>query len=292
MKNIRCNIWKICVSALVFTCLALLFAATTHANTYAVVTGSTVNVRSSAEIISTNRLFQVQRGSSVQLHGSSGEFFRATIGTRTDVYISKEWVRITQTEGSVLADYAMLYNLPPSHGGTGVSMVSFGDTLRVTGVYERWYRLCAPGGAAFIEVSQVQIPYFVDELPAARLDNALGYAIVERAMQFLGAPYRWGGTTPRGFDCSGFVMYVIRYFDIPINRTSREQVNNGVAVTRAELCMGDLVFFSSRADRRIDHVGIYVGNGRFIHSADYGIGVVVSVLDTQWAPFVTARRVT
>jgi len=99
-------------------------------------------------------------------------------------------------------------------------------------------------------------------------------SIIESAYSYMGIPYQWGGTTPDGFDCSGFVRYVFKENGIPLGRSSREQVQEGKAVPLSELRPGDLVFFKFYNSRnrernrgRVNHVGLYLGNGRFIHAA-------------------------
>jgi cell wall-associated NlpC family hydrolase len=119
-------------------------------------------------------------------------------------------------------------------------------------------------------------------------------ALLRRAMGLLGTPYRWGGTSPdSGFDCSGLVGYVFRTaLGIELPRVSREMASNGEKVERAALVAGDLVFFGRRG-KRVDHVGIYVGDGQFVHAPRTGRDVTVSSLDTgYWAgKFLQARRV-
>ncbi len=95
--------------------------------------------------------------------------------------------------------------------------------------------------------------------------------ILESAYSCLGTPYRYGGTTPDGFDCSGFVRYIYQEHGIRLGRSSRDQVQNGKPVELSELKPGDLIFFKMdqrrKASSHIDHVGLYVGNGQFIHAS-------------------------
>lgn len=85
--------------------------------------------------------------------------------------------------------------------------------------------------------------------------------------QFFGIRYRFGGQTPEGFDCSGFVRYMFnRIFQVKLPRTSAEMASIGRKVERSELMPGDLVFFQTRGNR-INHVGIFVGNDTFVHSS-------------------------
>jgi peptidoglycan DL-endopeptidase CwlO len=125
-------------------------------------------------------------------------------------------------------------------------------------------------------------------------DNSLPgdrYAsVVSIAMQYLGVPYVWGGASPAGFDCSGFVMYVYAQVGVSLPHYTVAQWDypNSVAVPESELEPGDLVFFDG-----LGHVGIYVGNGEFIHAPHTGTVVSISSLSGWYAStFAGARRIT
>lgn len=129
------------------------------------------------------------------------------------------------------------------------------------------------------------------EAPAA---SSIGQQIANTAMQYLGAPYAWGGTTPSGFDCSGFVYYVVNQVTgggFP--RAMDGQVSSGTYVDPDNLQPGDLVFQQNTYQWGLSHVGIYIGDGKFINAANEGTGVVVSNLwDSYWGPrYYTARRI-
>ncbi len=117
--------------------------------------------------------------------------------------------------------------------------------------------------------------------------SASSNAIVSYAYGFIGTPYLWGGTSPSGFDCSGFTQYVFAKFGIGLGRTTFEQINDGSAVSRDQLQPGDLVLFGSSSNPH--HVGIYTGNGMYIHAPHTGDSVKVSPLNRS--DFLTGRRV-
>ena len=111
--------------------------------------------------------------------------------------------------------------------------------------------------------------------------------VVGIAMQYLGTPYVWGGSSPSGFDCSGFTMYVFSRVGVSIPRTVSTQYGAGVAVSRSELQPGDLVFFNG-----LGHVGIYVGGNQFIHSPHTGDVVKISAMTGYYdSGYVGARRI-
>ena len=139
------------------------------------------------------------------------------------------------------------------------------------------------------KVSELQAAIDVANAAAASRPNrgnttvsATGNSIVDYAYQFLGTPYVWAGTSPSGFDCSGFTQYVFRNAaGVSLPRTTYEQINVGTPVAYSDLQPGDLVF------PHTGHVGIYVGNGQMIHAPSTGDVIKVSSV----YKFYTARRV-
>ncbi|WP_054955970.1 C40 family peptidase [Paenibacillus dakarensis] len=109
--------------------------------------------------------------------------------------------------------------------------------------------------------------------------------------QLVGTPYKWGGTTESGFDCSGFILYIFNKHDLNLPRTSASQAKAGVHVDQDDLRLGDLVFFNT-SGRGVSHAGIYIGNGEFAH-ASTSKGVRISKLSEPYYKnsYVTARRV-
>jgi peptidoglycan endopeptidase LytE len=111
------------------------------------------------------------------------------------------------------------------------------------------------------------------------------YMLVKVAKSFMGAPYKYGGTTVKGLDCSAYVRKIYEIFDIQLPRSAREQFQVGSKIRREELAVGDLVFFKTK--RYVNyptHVGIYIGDGSFIHSSSgHGrIGVKIDALSSDY----------
>ncbi|MEN8726863.1 MAG: C40 family peptidase [Sulfurovum sp.] len=138
------------------------------------------------------------------------------------------------------------------------------------------------------EAKKVGKTYQISEIDKQKL--------LEDAKYFKGGKYVWGGTTPEGFDCSGYVQYLYKKHDINLPRTAWEQSKKGQIVERDNLQKGDLLFFLTDKKRGIPitHVGIYIGNGNFIHAASKKKGIIISPLThgSYAKTYVSARRVT
>lgn len=113
-------------------------------------------------------------------------------------------------------------------------------------------------------------------------------AVVGTAMNYVGSRYVFGGTTPRGFDCSGFVYYVFNKAGFSMGRSMGSELASGPHISSNQLQPGDLVYFSNTYQRGISHIGIYIGNGKMVHAGDESSGVTVSDLwSSYWAAHYT-----
>ncbi len=159
--------------------------------------------------------------------------------------------------------------------------ISVGDTVQLIGQEGNWFKISTPlaaCGYAYISADYISTSAAAATSKASSAityggasgNVSAGQRVVQIAEQFLGLPYVYGGSTPAGFDCSGFTSYVFKQLGYTLHRVSADQINNGVPVSKSELQPGDLLLFKKQGASRIHHVGIYVGDGMMIHSPQTG----------------------
>lgn len=179
---------------------------------------------------------------------------------------------------------------------TMLSVLPQGTVVDVDRVGSEWVRVFTDDGQkGYVSADYVSIGSGKKPVANVSKSSGKGQEIISYAKQFIGTPYVWGGTDlNRGVDCSGFVYAVLKHFGINVNRSSYSMVNNGTPVEKSNLQAGDLVFFNTGGNSGISHVGIYMGDGSYIHATDGApYGVTITSLSTRYSQntYVTARRV-
>jgi cell wall-associated NlpC family hydrolase len=166
---------------------------------------------------------------------------------------------------------------------SGLYKVRFGNHSNYRAARNEAEHLQAQGliGAFFIVIPE--------DYAAAKIRKSgrgdLREELVRTARRFIGVPYRWGGTDQEnGFDCSGLTMVCYRLNGLNLPRVSRNQFKAGHWIPKAKLQKGDLVFFATNGGKRVSHVGMYIGDGRFIHAPRTGKNVRIEKLSN---PFFT-----
>ena len=183
--------------------------------------------------------------------------------------------------------------------GRLLSQVDKGTNLTITGETGNYYAvLMIDRSVGFIEKARVNLlDYEVTSsqtLPSGAPAGQLGQALIQTAVQFMGVPYVYGGVTTNGIDCSAFVRAVYEANGVSLPRTAAEQASVGMPVSTTDVTTwlpGDRIYFQCHHDY-IDHAGMYIGNGYFIHSSIGNHGVAVTRIDSPyyWSHIVTVRR--
>lgn len=213
-------------------------------------------------------------------------------------YVSGEFLSVSPEESNNLpvimdpifgfvAEGPLNVRSGPSIGTSAVNILGQGTVIEIINTLEGWYQT----SEGYLAAQYIDIITEEEAKALTQTTSTGGQAVVDYAMQFLGYRYVYGGSTPSGFDCSGFTSYVYKNFGISLNRSSRDQINNGTAVSRSELQPGDVLLFAKNGST-ITHVGLYIGNNQMIHASTPSTGVIISSLDTAYyaTGFVAARR--
>jgi len=176
-----------------------------------------------------------------------------------------------------------------SGAGTNYDIITrlyYGDTVSILSSSNGWYNVKLSDGTTG----------WVIERYVTKGTRALDTSsrVLASARRYLGVSYVYGGSSPSGFDCSGFVQYVFNQCGISLLRVAADQATQGVKVSMSDLQRGDLVFFDTDGGHNyINHVGIYIGNGEFIHASSGSGKVIISDLYSGYYSnaYMTARRV-
>ena len=195
--------------------------------------------------------------------------------------------------GSVDASLVNLRN-GPSTSTTMLEQLKAGEEVEIFGFNSGWYKVRYEGQIGYIRsdlVTLLEKPLNNTGRAATSSDDEtssgststeadLGQQIATYAQQFVGYPYVYGGSSPSGFDCSGFMQYVFSQFGYSINRTATAQLANGYSVAYEDLRPGDIIYFGYGSTA--SHVGMYIGNGQFVHAENSSTGVVITDLSVSW----------
>ena len=238
----------------------------------------------------------------VVIAGKTGDWYQVIYNLQ-EGYMHKDHLRVLSKENAELGNgkvSATDVNLRtgPGTGFPIAARANKDDKVYILGINDGWYKVIFHDTICYIRsdfVELTELPYenrkspntpkyfrggkSTGVVPGAKPagsvnghpntgdpSNVTGAAILKEAQKYLGAPYVWGGASPAGFDCSGFVYYVLKNLGFNPYRTPEDQFLQGRAVEKKDLKPGDIVFFFGTYSSKISHVGIYAGNGSFIHA--------------------------
>lgn len=238
-------------------------------------------------------------GTTMTVTGEQGDWYKVNYNGQ-DGYVYKTYLTLgtSSSTGETVTDVPDITAsvISPVHMRSGPAtsytsqrVLGTGTNVTITGSTDKWYRVTYNGAEGYIFKT-----YLTTETSgSAPAASSEGQRLVEETKKYLGVSYVYGGTSPSGFDCSGFVYYVYRQCGYTITRTATAQNSVGSYVSRDNLQPGDIIIFYNSAKSAIGHSGIYIGNGQFIHASSGSGKVVITNLSASYynTHYYSARRV-
>ena len=289
--------------ALVCTMVATAFAAELSSGV-GTVTASALKLRAEASTTSAC-LTLLPKGTSVVVEDDSIAGWYKVNHEGVTGYLSSEYVSFSISGSAKLGNGKVTGNdvnvrSAASTSASRLGSLNKGDVVAVTGIDNGWYKISFNGKTGYVRSDYMTIikealSYRGTEAAAASAASSKGSEIVAYAKQYLGVKYVYAGASSKGFDCSGYTMYVMKHFGYNLPHTATGQMGYGTSVAKSALQPGDLVFFcdpSRSGGKAASHVGIYIGSNQFIHASSGGGKVQIDSLSKAYYAkyYVGARR--
>lgn len=247
-----------------------------------------LNIREAADS-EASMVGKLPENGAVEILGTEGDWYHIKSG-EVEGYVSAEFIvtgsealakanEVATNKAKVTAD-AVHVRLEANTDSAILSNVFSGDELEVIAELGDWVQVNVDGETGYISAEFVECGIALPDamtMSEARYGEGVSDVrvdLVNYALQFVGNPYVWGGTSlTRGADCSGFVLSIYSKYGISLPHSSRAQANYGTRVSTSELQPGDLLFYGSGG---ISHVAIYIGGGQIVHASTETTGIIVS----------------
>jgi cell wall-associated NlpC family hydrolase len=277
------------------------------------VTASKLNVRTGpgTNYDSFHTLWQ---GNVITVIGESNGWYKIKLSNGKTGWVSSTYLQVSGTQtpvknlsttGTVTASKLNMRS-GPATSYSAIHTLWQGNTVKVIGESNGWYKIQLSNGktgwvsSTYLKLgSSVTTPKASEptkpSAPTVDSRQEKINTVISTAKSLVGTPYVWGGESfeEGGFDCSGLTFYVFQKIGVKLNRVSSDQAKQGTTVSKSNLQPGDLVFYSFQGTSSINHVGIYIGNNKMVHSPKPGDTVKITDISTSYWQnrFVTAKRV-
>lgn len=251
------------------------------------VTASKLNVRSGPST-SYSIIHALWNGNRVTIISETGNWYRIRLSDGRIGFVSKDYIRSDYSSSGTVTASQLNVRQGPSTSELIFHTLWKGNKVSIIGVSNGWCRIRLSDG----RIGWVSGEYITEagSSQQQKIDK-----VVSLSKSLIGTPYVFGGKSPAdgGFDCSGLTVYVFGQVGYTLNRISTDQATQGVFVSSGNKKAGDLVFFSINGTGKVDHVGIYIGNGQMIHSPKPGDTVKTVSIDTSYwqQRYISTRRI-
>lgn len=227
--------------------------------------------------------------------------FGGEVGYMSTEYVALQSVMNVEPGGAKVTTDVLNLRAGPSTSEDVVTRLTRGTVTKIIGINNGWFKVTVNGKTGYLHPDYVEIvdsvadstnassapssaPTATPTATATATGSSVRQDVLAYAKTFLGVRYVYGGSTPKGFDCSGYTKYVFSHFNISLQRSSASQYSTSVAkVKKSELKPGDLVFFGTPSKpSKVGHVGIYMGGNQFIHSSSPGDVVKIDTMSSGY----------
>lgn len=236
-------------------------------------------------------------GAKVDILSKIDNWYNITYNGSTG-YVSADYVKTEQTVATVKASGGLNFRAAAKSSAAKLDTIPNGAKVEILSDANGWSNILYNNINGYVSSKYLVTGEIASRSSVERTGDqtSTAEALLDYAKKYLGVPYVYGGASARGFDCSGFTQFVYAHFGYKLPRTATAQAASSlcVSVAKADLIPGDLVFFKlPSSSKKIGHVGIYVGGGKFIHASSPGDDVKYDSLSSSYYSrnYVTARRI-
>lgn len=291
---------KVLVGCFIVLFLAFASTAVMAASMPAKITGTNVKMRKAPTTASA--IVTKLTNAKVTVTDHSKDWYKVSYNKKTG-WVNANYVKLQSTKGIINAN-GVNFRKSPGTNSKVISSLKKNTSLQILDITKGWNKVKIGSKVGYVSSKFVNISAASEKtsrsgnvvaFTAGNDDGSINSKIIEYARNFEGVRYSYGGANPQtGFDCSGFVGYVYKKFDVKLNRSAQGMYSNGVKVSKTQLKPGDILFFdasSRKAAGQIDHAGIYIGGNTFIHASSSNGKVRVQKLSEYRGTYIGAKRV-
>ncbi len=294
---------KILVACIFAFSLVLVCSVAMAATQSGQIVGTDVNIRTAPDTSSS--IITKLSNSKVSIIDKSSGWYKISFDGKTG-WVHGDYIKALSTNGTINAE-GVNFRSSASTSGEIIDSLSKGTSVVILDTASDWHKVKVGEKVGYVatkfvsatstsdKTSRSTKPETVEITDDEVADDASTSAkVIAYAKKYVGVRYVYGGKGPDSFDCSGFVGYVYKHFGIKLNSSASSMYSNGTKVSKSDLRAGDILFFDASTRGKagsIDHVGIYLGNNKFIHASTSNKKVIIQTLSEYRGTYIGARRV-
>jgi cell wall-associated NlpC family hydrolase len=291
------KISKVLVACVFAFSLVLVCSVAMAASQSAKIVGTKVNIRTSPN--TSAGIVTKLSNSSVSIIDKVDGWYKISFNGKTG-WVSSDYIKVLSKKATINAD-GVNFRSSANTDAKVIDTLSKGTRVEILDTKSGWHKVKVGSKVGYVASkfvtsakSSVKTSRSITAEAFDASDDSQGNDVTSYAKRYVGVRYVYGGKSPNGFDCSGFVGYVYRHFGVSLNSSAESMFSNGVRVSKSGLRAGDLLFFDAAARKsagEIDHVGIYLGGDKFIHASTSNGRVLIQSLSGYHGTYIGAKRV-